>query len=412
MDKIIESIFEDFRNSKEDMELQVDHIKDKLGNLSKRIILYGAGSAGIAFYRYLVDAGFEILAFADGSQLKWETYIENIEIISPEEISKRFGDEVLIIVTINTDGKKYCRSFEDSLRDIGHDGVHLWLKSLGYNNIIDYSVFRKCYDLFIGDRFNLPSCSDVYCMLKNEEKIIKAFELFEEEKSKDIFSSIIKFRLIDDNISIPTDSMDDDYFEYDIYSKIKDECFIDCGAYDGNTLERFLERNGEEFLEYVAFEPDSNNMKKLITRVDELPSQIKTKITLLEKAVGNFEGTGGFYQLNGPGSFSTTDGNTYVEYTSMDNILVDKKPTLIKMNIEGDEIGALMGAKDIIKKYKPLLIISSYHKTWDIWEIPLLIKAYYEGYKFYMRSYMNHISFKCYAVPPNRVVDKEDKVYF
>jgi hypothetical protein len=37
--------------------------------------------------------------------------------------------------------------------------------------------------------------------------------------------------------------------------------------------------------------------------------------------------------------------------------------------------------KNAIKKYKPILAISAYHKPSDFWEIPLLIKYLNPDYK-------------------------------
>jgi hypothetical protein len=61
--------------------------------------------------------------------------------------------------------------------------------------------------------------------------------------------------------------------------------------------------------------------------------------------------------------------------------------TFIKMDIEGSEYNALIGAADTIKKYKPKLAISIYHKPEDIIEILKLLLNMNQDYKFWIRHY-------------------------
>ena len=68
------------------------------------------------------------------------------------------------------------------------------------------------------------------------------------------------------------------------------------------------------------------------------------------------------------------------------------------MNIEGSELKALKGAENTVKEFKPMLAVAGYHKTWDLWEVPIIIKAFREDYKINLRSYMNHLSFVYYCV--------------
>ena len=67
------------------------------------------------------------------------------------------------------------------------------------------------------------------------------------------------------------------------------------------------------------------------------------------------------------------------------------------MNIEGSEVSALRGAEYTIRNYYPRMAIMGYHKTSDMWKVPLLIKEYYGDYHLELRSYMRNVAFTYYA---------------
>ena len=56
------------------------------------------------------------------------------------------------------------------------------------------------------------------------------------------------------------------------------------------------------------------------------------------------------------------------------------------MDIDGAEYSALLGAKEIICKYKPKLTICIYHSFEDRFRIPELIKSFVPEYKFYLKK--------------------------
>lgn len=61
--------------------------------------------------------------------------------------------------------------------------------------------------------------------------------------------------------------------------------------------------------------------------------------------------------------------------------------TFIKMDIEGAEYQSLLGASEMIKKYKPKLAVCLYHKLEDIIEIPYIILSMNPDYKLAIRHY-------------------------
>lgn len=75
-----------------------------------------------------------------------------------------------------------------------------------------------------------------------------------------------------------------------------------------------------------------------------------------------------------------------VEVISFDED-IREKVTFIKMDINGFEIPAIIGAKEHIKHDAPKLAVCTSHIISDIWEIPKLIDAINPNYRFYIRHY-------------------------
>lgn len=394
----INELFQEFKTRRAEIEISIKGMKEDLGEMIHHIVLYGAGSAGIAFLKYLNDAGIYPRYFADGNPAKWGDFCQGLEVISPQEIISREGENTLVIVTINTDGKRYCKSFAEALRIGGHTGVHKMLREVGCKNLVDYTYFRRCHKLFHGDPYNLPSCSDVAEMLRHEEEIATVYDWLADDLSRETFYKIVKFRLLDDSIEVPTMMQDNQYFEYEFYNRRNDECFVDCGAFNGISLKTFLKENQNEFEHYYGFEPDKHNFELLTEYIFSLPEELQSKMDMFEASAYDKAGTGKLFSLKGPGSFMADIGNEEVKTITIDEALKGRKATYIKMNIEGSELQALAGAEETIRTYKPALAIAGYHKTWDLWEVPMKIEELYPGYKLYLRSYMNHLSFVYYCV--------------
>lgn len=389
---VISEIFKEYykRNSGDNT---IERFREELGSKADKIVLYGAGSAGIAFLYYLRDIGIFPLFFADGNPVRWGSNCEGLEVIDYHSIVDRVGKDALVIVTINTDGVKYCKSFTEALKVGGHGAVHKNLEEAGCKNVIDYTFFRRYYELFRGDRYNLPSCSDVFEMERHEEDICRAYAMLSDDLSKEVFEKIVRFRLLDDTLRIPTEPQDKQYFEYSFFSKNPQEIFVDCGAYNGISLEVFLKENNNKFKKYYGIEPDNDNYASLARYVSKLPLEVKRKVELVNKCAHESDKRMKLYALSGPGSFLADIGGQETTGIRIDDLVGKEGATFIKMNIEGSELAALSGASNTISQCKPRLAIAGYHKTHDLWEVPLMIMSYNKTYRLHLRSYMNNISF-------------------
>ena len=66
-----------------------------------------------------------------------------------------------------------------------------------------------------------------------------------------------------------------------------------------------------------------------------------------------------------------------VHVVSLDEYFRDREPRIdmIKADVEGSELALLQGAQEIIRRDRPNLAISLYHKLTDYFELPLYIKS-------------------------------------
>lgn len=397
MSGVIGEIFARFERERPRLEQTVDELKLALSRYDG-IVLYGAGSSGIALLLALRRAGIAPLCFADGAPEKWGTVCLGLDVVPPQELTGRFGVNILVLVCINTDGQTYCRSFDEALREGGHSGVHQRLHDCGCANVVDYIALRRCFALFRGDNTgNLPSCPDVDCLWEHRERIGQVYEKLADRQSREIYANILTFRLFGEGPEIPTLAQEEKYFPKELFTPSPEEHFVDCGAFDGQTLRDLLALTGNQIRAYYGLEPDPANFQRLERFTGQLPEEeLRGKVELSPCAAWSVEGEIPLYALHGPGSFAAPYGGTRVAATTIDRLLDGRRATAIKMNIEGSELDALTGARETIRRWRPRLMVAGYHKTWDFWEVPeLMLEA---GYAVYLRSYMHHLSFVFYGL--------------
>lgn len=226
----------------------------------------------------------------------------------------------------------------------------------------------------------------------------------------DLFSDIPKFNIDEfkDNYIYAYYLLDGSEQYFDEIIKLGDnEVFADIGAFDGQTSLNFIKNVNNMYKKIYVFEPDHKSFEN--TKMNLLDNNAE-KIELFPIGIGNKKEVLAFYANGSIGSkFEQYEVNskhpniTDVNIDTIDNIFKDVKvediPTFIKMDIEGFELNALMGAKNIIKTHKPKLAISIYHKPEDLIELTAYIKSLVPEYKCYLRHYScNHAETVLYAV--------------
>ena len=181
------------------------------------------------------------------------------------------------------------------------------------------------------------------------------------------------------------DDVEKQYFPEDIVHLTDREVFVDCGAYTGDTLECFLKKV-KKFKRYYALEPDQR-------RFGELKSKLKEN--MIHNPVGAWDRADvlNFSLENECGEITDQEHENMIQVDRIDNIFHhDEKITFLKMDIEGAELSALHGAKETIKRDKPVLAICVYHKRKDLITIPQYIKQLVPEYRLYLRAHFPYAS--------------------
>ena len=217
---------------------------------------------------------------------------------------------------------------------------------------------------------------------QNAERVNAIANMLADEKSKESYLGVIKYRQTYNKKDYPVTSDETQYFIKELKLD-KDEVFIDCGAFTGDTISNFL-KYCPEYKQIVAFEPDSKNFQKL-KKTWRYP-----KITLINAGIYNKNGEISFSE-HGNGDSKIIENlnspNTKnIQVMAIDNLNLEKV-SFIKMDIEGVELEALKGAKNTIIKDKPKLAICIYHSDEDMLNIAEFIYNSNPEYKFYVRHH-------------------------
>jgi FkbM family methyltransferase len=215
---------------------------------------------------------------------------------------------------------------------------------------------------------------------QNSDRLKAITESLQDQKSKDIYLNMIKFRQTGNKKQYFFAKVEEKQYFLKELKFHDDEVYIDCGAY-GDTIDRFI-KHCPHYKQIVAFEPYKPSFLKLQKKFRHNP-----KITLYNTAVYDLDGYVAFCETGAGISYiSENKNNPKTAVKSIDNLNLEKV-TFIKMDIEGSELKALKGAEKTISRDKPKLAISIYHSHQDMIEIPEYLHQLIPEYKFYLRQY-------------------------
>ncbi len=223
-------------------------------------------------------------------------------------------------------------------------------------------------------------------LCENLPRLEKVYALLSDEQSEKVFTDLLLYRMTGklsylSRCETPREEM------YRLLDISGEEDYLDLGAYDGDTLREFLIETGGKFSSMTAVEPDPKSRRKLLERMEAFSPGITedVRFSLIEGGVWSENGSLSFDNAAGRNSALSESGKMSVHVYSVDFLLENRECSFIKMDVEGSEKEALLGAKETLRVLRPKLLFSAYHRTEDLFALPELLLKLQPEYRIFLR---------------------------
>lgn len=350
--------------------------KNILTNMSQ-IYIFGCKQLGKKVFDSCITAGIEVLGFIDNDISIHGGQYCGRKIYALEEINL----QTLAVIIIASTTHEYI--------------INCQLTLAGFTKVVGYSVLSIFDPIHFSPELVYKNMqADI---VENTKHYLSLYGNLADQESRKTLNGIINYRLTLNPIflkEISQENKQPEYFDTNIVKMSKEEVFVDGGGYDGDTVLNFLKATNNQYKKIYFFEPDKELFLKAKDRLSEFHD-----IVFLEAAIYSHSDTLSFKTSGGLDGLIDNNGDIKVKALALDEC-IKEKITFLKLDVEGAETAALIGAKQHIKSDFPILALSGYHNPQDIWELPELIMLLNQDYQIYLRHYSN-TSYETiiYAIP-------------
>lgn len=329
--------------------------------------LYGAGAGIIWYINFMHNNSIPIIAIIDGNAVKGtKQYIDGIEVLDFDSYLKAHNNRDFVI-----SAPKYSSEITDKImkqcptaKVFCFDPTLILLQKVTAKEIYSYTISHMDQYIELANRL-----SDDVSKLTLKQVLLGAV------------TSNCKCYI--DTVCKPQ------YFPDFIIDKLGNkETFVDVGAYVGDSSLEFINIVKNKYRKIIVFEPDKSNFEQ--ARINLCDERIK----LIPKGVWHSSTTLYFNSIND----SLDEGAHFIEESNEKTVMIEvvcldevinEEVTYIKLDVEGSELDVLRGAIRVLKKNKPKLAISVYHKMEDILSLSTFVLSLDLGYNLFLRHHWN-----------------------
>ena len=209
--------------------------------------------------------------------------------------------------------------------------------------------------------------------------------LLADEESREILRGVISYKITGDIRYLREAQSDPLRTATELLTPADYRTYADLGAYNGDTIRALLPHAPN--LETVwAMEPDRRNFRKLEAyAAEESRCQIHCHPAgaWSHHDILPFDASGN----RNAGLHGKAPKTVDTEVDALDNILNGARVDYIKYDVEGAEREALIGSRRTILTHRPHLLVSIYHRSEDLYALPLQLHEMRPDYRLYLRRF-------------------------
>lgn len=370
------------------LDIVFGRFRDKALSGALPVVLFGAGSAGKGLLPTMRRHGVRPECFCETHPVN--SSFCDLPVISFLDLLAYYRNS-LVVITTNTYRDEISRTLlaagiaEERILTISQPALYFY----SYVDKLHWSE-----EHLIAREADLSRTHDLLADQKSRNLLVSRIAMLSEGAD---FGSFNKFLAMYSAASEDMGSVTsvEAYLQFnnDVIALKDGECFVDGGAFLGDSLAEFLKACECRSLTYekvICYEPDelvfeelqrfAAGYRNISFRRQGLFSS-SARVSFLGSDIAERGGS----RILDTGHASA--GATTISTATIDEQLIDENVTLIKMDIEGAEPEALRGGIKTIRKCRPKLIISVYHNRDDIFEIPLLVHQMVPEYKLHIRHF-------------------------
>ena len=317
----------------------------RLARETAPLIIYGMGNGGDKMVAQFEKRGLTVADFMASDGFVRGQSFHGKTVLSLAQIQEKYPRFVLVV------------AFASSRPEVTD-----WLYTLA-----------DTYPLYMPD---LPvageTCFDGDWYRANRSALCEVAEKLADEDSRNLLRAILTYKLTGD-IRILREAHTAPESEHARLRLTEVKTYVDCGAYNGDTLREVIGA-GAPLTNAVCVEPDPATYRRLVKYTDTLTHPtVQTVCAAVwdTPSVGVFHGSGNRNSSLVGASYEHKSNP--VSLVTVDALSEALTPDYIKYDVEGAEREALLGTAKTLLRARPRLLVSLYHRTEDLLDLPRLV---------------------------------------
>ena len=350
------------------------------------IALYGAGNLGRMAGEFLDTVGrpFELVIDRNAAGLRNDPYWWAHKVLDLEDVPDEVRQNHVVLVTVAT---------------AAYAPVEQALREAGFAHVVPF------YDFAEGFRDIHPLSNGWFARAFTELDLRmtrRVLDGFADNVSRAHHLQFLAWRRLRREWTFEGAPVTggDRFFIPEVTAALgDDEVFIDAGAHQGTVVEGFSDRVNGQFRRIVAVEPDAANRERLKAFVENTMAG-DNRIAIFDCALGSDTGEARFHSGLGYASQISATGKDVVRVEMLDTL---GPASFLKLHLEGGELEALKGARELLRRDRPIVAATVYHNDDGIWRTPLWLMETLVDYRFLFRLHSwCGTGAVVYAVPEER----------